>query len=1256
MKRARILVYGAIAIGCLSALIAYSDPAWWSSRDVTDSSTVSDYAPLLLGQLKWMATNAYDEIEVGIPGGAGSDLDTFIGDLSPTNNYHPVNVGQLRYVGGLFYDRLIEEEYCTNYPWAGDTNASADYAIANIGQLKYVFDFDLVSDDDSDGMPDWWELRYFGDTNQAADGDYDSDCMPNVWEYEQGFNPTNSTDGAEDNDDDGLANSNEYWNSTSPVDSDTDSDGMGDGAEVANHLDPTNATEYMQLSFEEGFESNRLGKITALDPGDDQFGTDVAVDGSTAVIGAPNNNSYAGAAYVFAGQGTNWSQESKLTVASSDRFGHSVAIDGNVIVVGAYGNSTYRGAVYVFEKHGTNWVEVQKLTASDAAAYEYFGYDVAIYSNTIVVGARHDDGTGSAYVFERQGTNWSETAQLDEDAAYNDFYGHSVAIWHDTILVGAPYDGDNGFCSGSAHVFRKSGTNWVHEAKVLASDGAANDQLGCAVSICGDSLAAGAYHDDGQVGSVYVFERSGTNWGQETKLVASPRPSWMRFGFSVSLDGDTLVTGAMYYDGAYGSWGAAYVFERDYGTNWAQTHFLMAPDCANGDAFGCAVDIDESALIVGALGNDDGAVNAGSAYLTAAPVMMALPGTLDNQNGWVASPTNVCIVQTNVIHGGSQALELLPSASNEVSHFFAAHGVPLIWEDYYIQPDRWQSGLDPGLCAASAVAYYVDSDGRLVVYDGSLPSDNWVTLTNHEPIAASTWVRITTRQTFTNQLWAIWLDGVQVGSDLGFPVVSVVEYSAIRFYGVTNGSSYVDDISISTNEPAALDTDGDGLTNEEEQDLGTYPDDADSDDDGYDDGLEVSVETDPLDADSHPAAISGWIAYSGIQTGQICIIAVTTENSWSTNFSTTLDGTNEYSLADLPNLTNYWVKAYRDSNGNGSNDYWEATACYTSNPVYLTNDVFGTDMVLADPNTDSDSDSLHDWWEMYYFSDLDEVAAGDPDYDGLSNLVEYQLGTNPNDADSDDDGANDGLEVGAGTDPMNAFSFPVDVSGAIAYTGPQTGMIYVIVVNASNSWAIDHCDVLATTNSYSVTNVPNLTNYWIKAWRDTDGDQEADYWEASGVCTSNSVYVTNDVADMNVVLSNSDTDADGMSDYWELEKLGTIATTADGDPDADGQTNIQEDQDGTDPMLADTDGDSVPDGDDTNPIDATDSEPDGIPDDWEIYWFGDTTTSAGGATDQDVDGITDVEEYRQGTDPTRFNVADTENVTGLTVFTPLGLD
>ena len=417
--------------------------------------------------------------------------------------------------------------------------------------------------------------------------------------------------------------------------------------------DPLNPTitqhQYVQLL---------PGKLTASDGSEKEyFGTAVAVDGDTAVVGAhlaSTDNPLTGSAYVFTKDAVgNWSQAAQLTASdgwNADVFGSSVALDGDTIVVGAYGDEVSNegenpvvetGAAYVFVKPGGGWAtgtETAKLTASDAAAYDAFGYSVAVDGDTVVVGVP-GDGSGSAYVFVKPGGGWdtgteyNETAKLTaSDRGGDDEFGQSVGASGDTVLVGAPGDG-----SGSAYVFIKPAAGWdgdiTETAKLTASDGGVR-AFGRSVALTDQTAVVGAPLSDGtdsdgntisDSGAAYVFVAPIGGWAAITpdtevsetaQLTASDGGRGDEFGFSVASDGNTAVVAAHKDDDAGGDSGSVYVFAQR-GASWdtdTESIKVIAPDGAADDNFGRSVAVDGDAVMVGAHQDDDKGSNSGSVY------------------------------------------------------------------------------------------------------------------------------------------------------------------------------------------------------------------------------------------------------------------------------------------------------------------------------------------------------------------------------------------------------------------------------------------------------------------------------------------------------------------------------------------------------------------------------------------------------------------------------------------------------------------
>ena len=293
----------------------------------------------------------------------------------------------------------------------------------------------------------------------------------------------------------------------------------------------------------------------------------------------------AGARYPLTIDPTIVNEDAKLTAsdaAGGDEFGISVSISGDTVVVGARFDACPAGvgcgSAYVFEKPAGGWagalIEDAKLTASDAGVFDEFGISVSISGDTVVVAALGSDG--AAYVFEKPAGGWAgaltEDAKLTaSDGAPGDFFGVSVSISGDTVVVGFLFDACTaGIDCGSAYVFEKPAGGWAgtltEDAKLTASDAAAGDFFGIAVSISGETVVVGAYLDDCTAGidcgSAYVFEKPAGGWAgalsEDAKLTASDAATGDGFGVSVSISGDTVAVGAGCTTG--NDCGSAYVF------------------------------------------------------------------------------------------------------------------------------------------------------------------------------------------------------------------------------------------------------------------------------------------------------------------------------------------------------------------------------------------------------------------------------------------------------------------------------------------------------------------------------------------------------------------------------------------------------------------------------------------------------------------------------------------------------------------------
>ncbi len=251
-----------------------------------------------------------------------------------------------------------------------------------------------------------------------------------------------------------------------------------------------------------------------------EFGSSISIDGDTVVVGSPeasNNdpNGFSGAAYVFVQSGSSWNEQARLTASDSepfDDFGEAVSISNNTIVVGTPSdddNGPNTGAAYVFVRNGNQWTEQAKLTASDMASQMNFGHSVAVLGERIVVGARPIDGIGAVYIFERVSGIWNEEEKLTpSDGVLDDFFGTSVSLSGNKIVVGASGRDDAGTGSGAVYLYRKSEGIWTERGKFIGTDTDMNDSLGGSVAVSGSTLIAGAVGDTPRgllSGSTYIF-------------------------------------------------------------------------------------------------------------------------------------------------------------------------------------------------------------------------------------------------------------------------------------------------------------------------------------------------------------------------------------------------------------------------------------------------------------------------------------------------------------------------------------------------------------------------------------------------------------------------------------------------------------------------------------------------------------------------------------------------------------------------------
>ncbi len=252
-----------------------------------------------------------------------------------------------------------------------------------------------------------------------------------------------------------------------------------------------------------------------------------------------------------------------------------------------------------------------KLNASNPEVGSQYGRAVAAFGDLVVIGARGSTMMsldGAVFVHRLQSGNWFEQARLIRPPGPGGFrFGHAVAVHGDRIVVGAPFESIGGVATGIAYVYRFDGSTWSWEATLTASNGAAEDMFGDAVSIHGDAIVVGASGKDGSgtdSGSAYVYRFDGLGWTEEIELHASDAGERHLFGSAVSISGDVAVVGAWNHDNTGGTvgdgHGAVYLF-RFGGGEWIEEANLRSADPIHGerDRFGQSVSLDGNVLLVG---------------------------------------------------------------------------------------------------------------------------------------------------------------------------------------------------------------------------------------------------------------------------------------------------------------------------------------------------------------------------------------------------------------------------------------------------------------------------------------------------------------------------------------------------------------------------------------------------------------------------------------------------------------------------------
>jgi len=354
------------------------------------------------------------------------------------------------------------------------------------------------------------------------------------------------------------------------------------------------------------------------------FGAAVAVGDGEVFVGESRNTLRPGIVYVYRRDGSRWTELTQLKAPDAtygDGFGSGLAIDGPTLVVGA----ASQNAIFVFQKEASGtWRQTAKLAPADLAPNTGFGGAIALNGDVLLAGASGaDNGTGVVHIFRRSaGGQWSESGRITApDAAARDVFGGAIAFDGTRAAIGAPgRNGSSGVVFVFTHqngTFTRSGTITVPVRQPPRGGGPGQQPqtppappqaaFGVAVHLEGDMLYVGAPVLD-LVGSVFLYSWNAQNstWSPAGRLLPFDGMAPQQFGANVATSGNTVLVGAP--GGFGGNRGSLYVFERDAGNaSWIGARRVFAPDASRGGSFATAVEVSGSTIIVGAAGQDAGA-------------------------------------------------------------------------------------------------------------------------------------------------------------------------------------------------------------------------------------------------------------------------------------------------------------------------------------------------------------------------------------------------------------------------------------------------------------------------------------------------------------------------------------------------------------------------------------------------------------------------------------------------------------------------
>ncbi|MBA4318257.1 MAG: hypothetical protein C0412_07635 [Flavobacterium sp.] len=388
------------------------------------------------------------------------------------------------------------------------------------------------------------------------------------------------------------------------------------------------------FSFELFAQAKILGTSPNEIPANSLLGWSVSIHGEFAAVSAPKENyqnlNSAGALYIYKLIKGEWKYFQRIIPSDPSmmkQFGISLKLYGSTLLVGAPNDNSNIGAAYVFKYNGSSWQEAQKIVPQNPILFQGFGSNVDVAANIAIISSvkteGNDSASGSVYIYDTNSKNWIEEGVIKSPAANeNDIFGSSIVIAsQDNILITAPRGNGAVKNCGLVYSFIKSGKDWELNQSLSSPNFRSEGLFGCSISYSEGRIIVGAMHDfvdSTNSGAAYLYKLNNIGkWNFEKRFTPDNKRKHDYFGMSVFINKDIAIVGSPKWDKdklkRNSDMGCADVFTLS-DSGWSSVGKIVPEDGKNDDHFGMAISSFENSIIIGSRLDDNSDVNTGSAY------------------------------------------------------------------------------------------------------------------------------------------------------------------------------------------------------------------------------------------------------------------------------------------------------------------------------------------------------------------------------------------------------------------------------------------------------------------------------------------------------------------------------------------------------------------------------------------------------------------------------------------------------------------